>query len=106
MGQAMRKAGDWQGGGGGACREERMGRESLRLGRAANRLPGPDYHMVPGLTDAAAVCNKEKTFPSEWITPDGCGIRPEFISYALPLIQGEPPRAAENGLPRYLYRHI
>ena len=71
-----------------------------------NRLPGPDYHMVPGLTDAAAVCNKEKTFPSEWITPDGCGIRPEFISYALPLIQGEPPRAAENGLPRYLYRHI
>ena len=42
MGQAMRKAGDWQGGGGGACREERMGRESLRLGRAANRLPGPD----------------------------------------------------------------
>ena len=71
-----------------------------------NRLPGPDYHMVPGLTDAAAVCNKEKTFPSEWITPDGCSIRPEFISYALPLIQGEPPRAAENGLPRYLYRHI
>ena len=71
-----------------------------------NRLPGPDYHMVPGLTDAAAVCNKEKTFPSEWITPDGCGIRPEFISYALPLIQGEPPRRTKDGLPCYLYRNV
>ena len=71
-----------------------------------NRQPGPDYHMVPGLTDAAAVCNKEKTFPSEWITPDGCGIRPEFISYALPLIQGEPPRRTKDGLPCYLYRNV
>ena len=71
-----------------------------------NRLPGPDYHMVPGLTDAAAVCNKEKTFPSEWITPDGCGVRPEFISYALPLIQGEPPRRTKDGLPCYLYRNV
>ena len=71
-----------------------------------NRLPGPDYHMVPGLTDAAAVCNKEKTFPSEWITPDGCSIRPEFISYALPLIQGEPPRRTKDGLPCYLYRNV
>ena len=71
-----------------------------------NRQPGPDYHMVPGLTDAAAVCNKEKTFPSEWITPDGCGVRPEFISYALPLIQGEPPRRTKDGLPCYLYRNV
>ena len=71
-----------------------------------NRQPGPDYHMVPGLTDAEAVCNKEKTFPSEWITPDGCGIRPEFISYALPLIQGEPPRRTKDGLPCYLYRNV
>ena len=57
-----------------------------------NRQPGPDYHM--------------KTFPSEWITPDGCGVRPEFISYALPLIQGEPPRRTKDGLPCYLYRNV
>ena len=69
-----------------------------------NRLPGPDYGAKPGLAEAALVCNQEKIFPQEWITPDGCGIDPAFAAYALPLIQGEPERFLENGLPRYLYR--
>ena len=68
------------------------------------RRPGPDYQLEYGLTDVENVCNKEKTFPLEWITENGTDIGPEFTDYALPLIQGTPERRLENGLPLYLFR--
>lgn len=62
------------------------------------------YQLVCTTIDVNEVCNKEKTFPLEWITAGGTGIAEEFLHYALPLIQGEPDRVMENGLPRYCYR--
>ena len=35
------------------------------------------------------MCNREKSFPVEWITAEGSDIGPEFLDYALPLIQGQ-----------------
>ena len=62
------------------------------------------YLMECFLADVNEICNKEKTFPAEWITKGGTDIGPEFLSYVLPLIKGEPERKMENGLPLYLYR--
>jgi len=47
------------------------------------------------------VANNEKTVPREWINEAGNYVNDEFISYALPLIQGDANRATENGLPRF-----
>ena len=71
---------------------------------AFKRLSDSPYQMSCELTDVNQVCNREKTFPSEWITDHGTGIGPEFLDYALPLIQGEPERVMENGLPVYCFR--
>ena len=69
------------------------------------REPGKEYHLSCALTDVNQVCNREKTFPKEWITDHGTNISPEFLDYAFPLIQGEPARIMENGLPVYLHRN-
>ena len=47
------------------------------------------------------VANFEKKMPLDWITSDGCYVTEDFIKYCLPLIQGEPERPYENGLPRF-----
>ena len=62
------------------------------------------YLMECFLADVNEICNKEKTFPAEWITKGGTDIGPEVLSYVLPLIKGEAERKMENGLPLYLYR--
>ena len=69
-----------------------------------SRLSGPGYVLEYGLTPVGNVCNREKSFPAQWITENGCDIGPEFLDYALPLIQGQPDHIMENGLPKYLYR--
>ncbi|MDR0839930.1 MAG: 6-phosphofructokinase [Christensenellaceae bacterium] len=53
------------------------------------------------LMDLADVANAEKKVPQEWINSAGNGLNEPFIQYALPLIQGEPQRTLENGLPRF-----
>ena len=68
------------------------------------RLSGPGYELEYGLTEVGNVCNREKSFPVEWITAEGSDIGPEFLDYALPLIQGQPDHIMENGLPKYLCR--
>lgn len=72
---------------------------------ACRRADTPDgsYRLEYSLTAVSNVCNKEKLFPSEWITGNGSDIGPQFTAYALPLIQGEPVHEMENGLPRYLF---
>ncbi len=56
-----------------------------------------EYQLLP--LDLAA--NTEKTVPMEWIIHNGTGISDEFVTYALPLIQGEVNMKKEDGLPRF-----
>lgn len=69
-----------------------------------NRICDAPYATECTLNDVNEICNKEKTFPAEWIINGGTDIGREFLTYVLPLIQGEPKRRMENGLPLYLYR--
>ena len=62
------------------------------------------YRMECSLVDVNEVCNQEKKVPLEWITGNGSDVGQAFIDYALPLIQGEPKRPMEHGIPKYLYR--
>ena len=69
---------------------------------AIERLNDTDKYSVRTiLLPLDAVANAEKKFPLEWITEDGAGISPEFLKYALPLIEGEPEIKWENGMPRF-----
>lgn len=47
------------------------------------------------------VANAEKKIPAEWINAEGNFVTDEYISYVLPLIQGDPVICYENSLPRY-----
>ena len=71
---------------------------------AFNRKSDSPYEMECVTVDVNQVCNQEKKFPSQWIIGNGTDISEEFLSYALPLIQGEPERKMENGLPVYAYQ--
>lgn len=68
------------------------------------RADGEEYSLEYGLVDVCDVCNKEKPFPTEWITGNNNDISPEFANYALPLIKGVPEHVFEDGVPKYLYR--
>ena len=59
------------------------------------------YDCRVKLFDLGDVANYEKKVPRTWINNAGNGVRQEFIDYVLPLIQGEPDRPLENGLPRF-----
>ena len=71
---------------------------------AFNRKSDSPYEMECVTVDVNQVCNQEKKFPSQWITKNGTDVSDEFWNYALPLIQGEPERKMENGLPLYAQR--
>ena len=71
---------------------------------AFRRKDTEKYTMECSLVDVNKVCNLEKTFPADWITEHGTDIGPEFLAYALPLIQGDVSRRMEDGLPVYLFR--
>ena len=68
------------------------------------RADGEEYSLEYGLVDVCDVCNKEKPFPTEWITGNNNDISPEFANYALPLMIGVPEHVFEDGVPKYLYR--
>ena len=63
-----------------------------------------NYHLSCNTQDVNLICNQEKPVPLFWITNHGTDLSEEFIQYASPLIQGEPKREMEDGLPKYLYR--
>lgn len=65
------------------------------------RADGEEYSLEYGLVDVCNVCNKEKPFPTEWITGNNNDISPEFANYALPLIKG-----VLNMYLRTVYRNI
>ena len=56
-----------------------------------------EYKLLP----LESVANYEKKVPLEWINEQHNGLTDEFISYVLPLIQGEANVPKEDSLPRY-----
>ena len=68
---------------------------------AFKRISDAPYKIECVGLDLSSIANAEKTVPLDWITADGVGLTDEFIKYALPLIQGEPERRMENGLPSF-----
>lgn len=71
---------------------------------ALERTGQSPYKICCALVDVNQVCNREKLFPADWITNHGTDISEEYITYALPLIQGEVKRPMKDGLPVYCYR--
>ena len=71
---------------------------------AFKRLSDEPYQITCDLLDVDQICNREKTFPLEWITGNGTDISEEFLAYIQPLIKGEPLRRYQDGLPVYVYR--
>ena len=59
------------------------------------------YHCNYRLLPLEAVANYEKKVPMEWINDQHNGLKPVFIDYVLPLIQGEVNVPKEDSLPRY-----
>jgi 6-phosphofructokinase 1 len=49
-----------------------------------------DYRCDYGVVPLARVANRERALPSNFLSPDGFAVTPEYVSYARPLI-GEPP---------------
>ncbi len=59
------------------------------------------YHCQTKLIPLTQAANTERKVPRAWINEAGNGVCQSFIDYALPLIQGEPARPLENGLPKF-----
>ena len=59
------------------------------------------YTCVLEMLPLASVANYEKKVPLEWINEEHNGLKPAFIEYVLPLIQGEPELPRVSSLPRY-----
>jgi 6-phosphofructokinase 1 len=60
------------------------------------------YRWTVGKVALAAVANKEKMMPRDFITADGFGITAACRRYLAPLIQGEDYPPYKNGLPAYV----
>ena len=66
------------------------------------RKPGNPYSVWYDKVALDLVANSERTFPQEWITPDGLDVTDDFIAYARPLIgDAWPVVPLHNGLQRY-----
>lgn len=65
------------------------------------RQPGPEYRCDLILQPLEIVANVEKTVPREWINEEGNNVTQDFLDYVLPLVQGEPQRVLEQGMPRF-----
>lgn len=59
------------------------------------------YQVSYDTIDLKSVANYIKNVPLKYIIEDGTNISTDFISYALPLIQGEPKITYINGMPRF-----
>lgn len=67
-----------------------------------NRLSDDPYRCEISTIPLEKVANFEKLFPQKWITNDGMNVNDDFISYALPLIQGEVNVPIVKGLPSFV----
>ena len=55
------------------------------------RDPGTIYNVRYDKVPLPEVANSERTFPANWITPDGCDVTDDFVRYAQPLVGEEMP---------------
>ena len=67
------------------------------------RISDLPYRTETELVDVAAVANREKAVPLEWITPDGMHLNAAFERYARPLIQAELTPIYINGTPQHIH---
>jgi ATP-dependent phosphofructokinase / diphosphate-dependent phosphofructokinase len=81
------------------------------------RDPGSIYSVRYDKVPLAEVANSERTFPKQWITPNGCDVTDDFVRYAKPLLGSDmislptvdgrqrmtrfAPIYAEQKLPKY-----
>ncbi len=63
------------------------------------RISNNPYRVEIVDTPVENAANKEKKFPSEWITDEGNNVTIDALNYFLPLIQGEPVIEYRNGIP-------
>ncbi len=88
----------------------RIGSEGVKTAMSGNtgkmmafrRMSGQPYFCSVTAVDVSEVANKEKKFPSEWITAEGNNVTDEAIDYFLPLIQGEVSIPMQNGMPLHI----
>lgn len=66
------------------------------------RKDGNDYQVEIAYFPIAEIANQVKRVPLEWINEAGNDVTPELVSYLLPLIQGEPAVAYQNGIPKHI----
>ncbi len=59
------------------------------------------YSVTTQLAPLAEIANGVKAFPEKFMGEDRMSIHPEFVKYALPLIQGELQLPYDQGLPKY-----
>ncbi|MFZ5833347.1 MAG: diphosphate--fructose-6-phosphate 1-phosphotransferase [Planctomycetota bacterium] len=53
------------------------------------RMPGAVYTVRYDKAPLPEVANSERTFPKEWITPNGYDVTDDFVRYAKPLVGGD-----------------
>lgn len=63
-----------------------------------------EYEVSYKAVDVSEISNKEKVFPKEWII-EGKDIGNEFLTYILPLVNGEVSITYKNGVAKYLTRN-
>ena len=68
------------------------------------REEGADYRLCCELAEVGQICNQEKLVPPEWLSSEQTDVAEPFLSYLLPLIQGDIKPPVENGLPKFLIR--
>ena len=66
------------------------------------RTADDPYKIIYDLADIDGIANLAKPVPIEFIGKENNDVTDEFITYALPLIQGAPEVRYENSLPVYL----
>lgn len=104
----QRSGGHWASGQ--DSREARaLGRSAVELaargggGRMLSLLRRSDepYRWAIGSVGLAEAAGKTRPFPSEWVEEGGTWVRPDFIRYLKPLVEGRVEVELLDGLPKY-----
>ena len=70
---------------------------------ALDRISNAPYQCTTSLHPISEVANLEKKVPLEWVNADHSVMLPEFLAYAMPLIQAELTPIYVEGLPHHIY---
>ncbi len=74
--------------------------EGGRMATLVRRSDSP-YCCITGSVDLEAVAGKTRSFPAEWISESGMGVKEAFLTYARPLVAGNSRLRLREGLPDY-----